>query len=127
MGEFGAGGTPTGNVGFNVAEKWVERIVVLAVLGDVDMLTVPALAEAIDAAASKEPSALIVDLSKVEFLASAGMNLLVDVHRQITFSTRFAVVADGPATGRPLKLVGIDEIVAVYSTLDEALADFVDA
>jgi anti-sigma B factor antagonist len=127
MGEIVAGGVPTGRVGFNIAENWVERVVVVAVTGDVDMITVPDLAEAIDAAARKEPSALIVDLSKVEFLASAGINLLVAVHREITFSARFAVVADGPATSRPLKLIGIDEIVALYSTLDEALADFVDA
>jgi hypothetical protein len=35
---------------------------------------------------------------------------------------RFAVVADGPATSRPLKLVGVAEIVGLHATLDEALA-----
>jgi len=35
---------------------------------------------------------------------------------------KFAVVADGPATSRPLKLVGIAEVVGLYPTLDEALA-----
>jgi hypothetical protein len=35
---------------------------------------------------------------------------------------QFAVVADGPATSRPLKLVGISEVVGLHATLDEALA-----
>jgi anti-sigma B factor antagonist len=33
-----------------------------------------------------------------------------------------AVVADGPATSRPLKLVGVTDVVDLYATLDEALA-----
>jgi hypothetical protein len=33
------------------------------------------------------------------------------------------VVADGPATSRPLKLVGIANIIDLFSTLDEAVAD----
>jgi hypothetical protein len=35
---------------------------------------------------------------------------------------RFAVVAEGPATSRPLKLVGIADVVGLHATLDEALA-----
>jgi hypothetical protein len=31
-------------------------------------------------------------------------------------------VADGPATSRPLKLVGIADIVPLFATLDDALA-----
>ena len=114
---------PTYSGGFRVAENWVEHIVVVTVSGDLDMLTAPAVAEVIQAANGKEPAALIVDLSRVEFLASAGMNLLIQAHRDIAPSGRFGVVADGPSTGRPLTLIGIDTIVAVYRTLDDALDD----
>lgn len=109
--------------GFAVDEHWVDRTVVITASGDLDMLTAPMLAAAIGAATRKEFSALIVDLSIVEFLASAGMNVLVDTHRNILPPRRFGVVADGPATSRPLKLVGIDTIVALYRTLDDALGD----
>ena len=110
--------------GFGVAENWVERTVVVAVSGDVDMATAPELAEAIQAAAREEPAALIVDLSRVEFLASAGMSLLITAHRDIAPSARFGVVADGPSTSRPLKMIGIDTIFALYRTLGEALDEF---
>ena len=105
-----------------VTQHWVDRVAVVAASGDVDMLSAPALEKAIRAALGKEPAALVVDFTAVDFLGSAGMGVLVAVHDQITPDTGFCVVADGPATSRPLKLVGIADIIAVYSTLDEALA-----
>jgi anti-sigma B factor antagonist len=108
-------------IDFGVAERWVERTVVVAAWGDLDLATAPELADAIEAAAQNEPAALIVDLSRVDFLASAGMSVLIAAHRDIAPSARFGVVADGPSTGRPLKMVGISAIVEVYRTLDEAL------
>ena len=113
--------------GFGLAESWFGDVAVVGVSGELDMLTTPELAKAIEAAASKKPSALVVDLSAVEFLASAGMSTLITAHEDITPRARFAVVADGPATSRPLRLVGIDQIFAVYRTLDDALHDLRDS
>ena len=108
--------------GFCVAEDWVERTVVVAVSGDLDIATVPELAEAIRAAVRKAPAALIVDLSQVDFLASAGMSLLIAVQKDIGPSARFGVVADGPSTSRPLKMIGIDSVIDVYRSLEDALS-----
>lgn len=87
------------------------------------MLTAPALEEAITTALGKKPAALLIDLSEVEFLASAGMGVLVAAHDQAVPDARFAVVADGPVTSRPLKLVGIADIVSLYSTREAALSE----
>jgi anti-sigma B factor antagonist len=106
---------------FGLTETWFGDVAVVGVSGELDMLTTPELAEAIEAAVRKSPSALIVDLSAVEFLASAGMSTLITAHEGITPRAKFAVVADGPATSRALRLVGIDQIFAVYRTLDGAL------
>ena len=111
---------------FQVQKCETDRAVVLAVSGDVDMVTAPRLAEAIDAAIATGPAALIVDLSKVQFLASAGMTVLVTAQDQLVPPTRFAVVADGPATSRPIKLMGIDSTFALYRTRDTALAGLAD-
>lgn len=90
--------------------------------GVVDMLTAPQLEEALRTAVGNSPEGLVVDLSAVDFLASAGMGVLVAAHDSAAEGTRFCVVADGPATSRPLKLVGIADIVPLYATLDDALA-----
>ncbi len=105
-----------------VTEERLGEVCVIAVSGTIDMITAPQLEAAISAATATQPAALIVDLSAVEFLASAGMGLLAGTHNALAPGTRFAVVADGPATSRPLKLVGIADIVDLHATRDEALA-----
>jgi anti-sigma B factor antagonist len=100
----------------------VGGVTVVSVTGTLDVLTSPKLTESLDAALVETPPALIVDLSEVDFLASAGMSAIVDAHDNAGGS-RFGVVADGPATSRPLTLVGVDAIVSLYATLDEALED----
>jgi anti-sigma B factor antagonist len=115
-------GDPVGSTGFRVGESQVGQAVVLAVSGEVDALTAPQLAEAIHTALATGPATLIVDLSRVKFFASAGMTVLVAARTEAGPSTRFGVVADGAATSRPIKLMGIDAVLPLYSTLDGALS-----
>jgi anti-sigma B factor antagonist len=103
-------------------ERWVERVVVVSVAGVVDMLTAPQLEGAIRAALGKEPAGLIVDFTAVDFLASAGMGILVAINDEVGEGVTFCVVADGPATSRPLKLLGIADIIPLYASVDEATA-----
>lgn len=105
-----------------VEQQRIGEIDVLLVAGVIDMLTAPQLEEAIAAAGKESPRGVIVDLSAVDFLASAGMGILVAARDELPPSVQFAVVADGPATSRPLRLVGIADLVGLHATLDEALA-----
>ncbi|MDT5076804.1 MAG: hypothetical protein QOJ80_1441 [Mycobacterium sp.] len=109
--------------GCELTVRSVDGVVVIAVSGTVDALTVPQLRAALEAAFAQTPPAVIADLSDVEFLASAGMSVLVEANDNAPASLRYAVVADGAATSRPMKLVGLDEVFEVYATLDEALAN----
>jgi anti-anti-sigma factor len=97
------------------------KATVLAVAGTVDLATAKALEEAVGKAVASDPTALIVDLTEVEFLASAGMAILVETHRRVGDKAAFAVVADGPATSRPIELTGLDKVFPLYRTLPEAL------
>jgi anti-sigma B factor antagonist len=105
-----------------IEERRVDSVSVVSVAGVVDMLTAPDLEKAIAEAAKSSPVAVVVDMSAVEFLASAGMGVLIAAQDELAPAVRFAVVADGPATSRPLKLVGVTDVVDLYATLDEALA-----
>lgn len=49
------------------------------------------------------------------------MQVLVDAYEAATPDIGFAVVADGPGTSRPLKLVGLTEIFDVVPTLQGAV------
>ncbi len=112
---------------FSTHESEVEGLAVVAVSGSVDMLTAPGLAEAIDSALAKKPKGLIVDLSKVEFLGSAGISVLMKTRDNLGESTPFCVVADGPATHRPLTLLGINELMSVCRRLDDAVSKLTDS
>ena len=110
----------------DIVETRAGQVVVIVVSGDLDMLTAPQLHDAIHSVTQDEAPALIVDLSKVDFLGSVGMNLLVATHHELKPTTRFGVVADGPATSRPMELIGIDTVIALYKTLGDALAAFAE-
>ena len=99
-----------------------DGIAVLAVTGEIDLATIPAFEAAITEALAQRPSALIVDMSAVDFLASAGLQALVSTHETVSGTAGFAVVADGPATSRPIELTGLDQILSLHSSLSAAKA-----
>lgn len=115
------GGNPAAS-SCTIDQQRIGEIGVVSVSGTVDMLTAPQLEAAIAAAAADSPAAVVVDLSAVDFLASAGMGVLVAAHGDLMPTLRLVVVADGPTTSRPLKLVGIADLIELFTTLDEALA-----
>ena len=111
--------------GLEVQESWCDRLVVLSVSDEVDILSAPQLAEAICEALRNAPTGLIVDLTKVNFLASVGMSVLVAAKEAAdALSVSFGIVAEGAATSRPIRLLGIDAILVLYPTLGDALHDF---
>jgi len=108
--------------GCTIEERRIDGVIVVAVSGTVDTITAPQLDAAIAAAAAETPAAIVVDLAAVDFLASSGMGVLVAAHADLAPEVRLVVVADGPATSRPLKLIGIADILGVFAELDEAMA-----
>jgi anti-sigma B factor antagonist len=97
-------------------------VAVLTVSGVVDLATAPALEDVTDQLVAQKPRALVIDVSDVTFLASVGLKILASTHRELAPTGCFAVIADGPATGRPIKLTHLDEVFSLYSTLDDGLA-----
>lgn len=100
---------------------WLGRTAVVSASGALDLLTSPRLAQFLASTLEQRPAALIVDLTDLNFLGSAGMQVLVDAHQAATPDIGFAVVADGPGTSRPLKLIGLTEIFDVVPTLQSAV------
>jgi anti-sigma B factor antagonist len=104
------------------ALAYQNGVAVLKVDGDIDLATVPALEAAIEEALIPRPTGLIIDLTAVGFLASAGLQALVATHNNVSETARFAVVANSAATSRPIQLTGLDQVFDLFPTLDDALA-----
>lgn len=97
-------------------------VVVVSVTVSLDALTAPHLDAAVHNAVATKPGGLIVDLTDTDFLASAGMSALINAQHAAEENGSFAVVADGPATSRPLTLVGLDRVFLIYPTLAGGLS-----
>lgn len=102
-------------------ETWHDTTVVVSCAGTVDLLTAPELERALGDALCKQPTAVVIDLTKVDFLASRGMSVLIEAHDQLAGRAPLIVVADGPATSRPMKLIGLAELITMRPTLEVAL------
>lgn len=117
-----AGVNQPASPGLSVLVEPHGEAVVLNVAGEIDLATAPQLGESINAAMEQRPETLVVDLSRVDFLASAGMAVLIGCHQQAQGNIRFRIVATGSATFRPMELTGMTEEISIYHTRDEALA-----
>ncbi|BBZ43679.1 STAS domain-containing protein [Mycobacterium parmense] len=109
-----------------MASQRMRGIEVLKAVGEIDLGSAPVLADATDRALAGRPAAMVIDLSDVDFMASAGLEVLVKAYRTAAGNTKVVVVADGPATSRPIRLMGVDEVVPLYSVLDDAIAGLTD-
>jgi anti-sigma B factor antagonist len=134
-------GEPPGltSTGLHLAVRTVGAAVVIAVEGELDLQTVPQLVGAAAAAEATELT-VVIDLSRVTFLGSAAMGVLVDLgarsggplgQRHITGTargrarTRRAVRIVCPAGHRPVvrpwTLMNLNDLLPLYPQLSTAL------
>ena len=103
-----------------------DGVSVVSVSGEIDLVTAPALEQAISGVVAESPAALVIDLSSVEFLGSVGLKILAATYEKLGNATGFGVVARGPATRRPIHLTGLDKTFPLYPTLEDALTGVQD-
>jgi anti-sigma B factor antagonist len=99
-----------------------DGIAVLAIRGELDMSSSAAFKCAISEALAGRPQALVIDLSDVEFLGSAGISVLLEARDRVGDGDQFAVVTGGPVTGRTIEVLALGELLCVRETVDEALS-----
>lgn len=116
---------PTAEQLLNISRRRVDDALVLGVAGELDTLTAPrlrvAVVEALDEAAG---APVVLDLTEVTFLGSSGLAALVDAvsqARERGGSLRIVVDNARPVI-RPIELTGLDDVLALYDTVDQALA-----
>jgi anti-anti-sigma factor len=70
----------------------------------------------------KNPQQVLFDLSRTEYISSAGMRMLLGVLRTVTDSGgRVAVCSLKPPVMRVFIIAGFDRVFPVYPTREEAL------
>ncbi|MEU0884098.1 anti-sigma factor antagonist [Lentzea sp. NPDC005914] len=98
------------------------RIAVVAVAGDVDMSTAPALIAELTNQVDKYPAAVVVDLGAVSFFCSSGINALLDAYERTTSrGIPLHLVAPQQRVVRPLQIAGLSDIFPQHVTLPDAI------
>ncbi|MEV0073809.1 STAS domain-containing protein [Amycolatopsis sp. NPDC050768] len=103
-----------------------ERAAVVTVAGEIDLVTAPELDEIVTGVVDESPEVLVVDLRKVTFLSSAGLQVLAAAHQRLG-ERRLRVVSTSHVTTRPLTSTGLDTWIGLFTTVDEALASGTEA
>ncbi|WP_107655435.1 STAS domain-containing protein [Nocardia suismassiliense] len=98
----------------------VDSIRILSLTGEIDMASAPQFQAAVDEALRDQPNTLVVDLSLVEFFGSAGLSVLL-VAAEALPSGQLRVVASPPVR-RPIEVTGLDKLLSVHNTVDDALS-----
>jgi anti-anti-sigma factor len=99
----------------SVTRRVVGRRAVLTVAGEIDVDSVPLVAEAVDDALEAGALELWLDFSPTEFMDSSGLHLLIETHKRLeSLSRRLAVICPPGPVQRVLDLAGMTEYLPLY-------------
>ena len=94
---------------------------VVAVTGEVDLLTANQLRDAL-CAAVVDHQLVVADLSAVEFLSSSGLTALALAHRAaVAEGHELRVVATDRVVLRPIEITGLSDRIRVFASVPDAV------
>jgi anti-sigma B factor antagonist len=99
-----------------------DGAVVVELAGELDLYNAHTVRDALLGQAEKKPERLVVDLSRVTFIDSTGLGVLIEARTRLPNRRAFMLASPGLETRRALEISGLDRHFAVHDSLDAALA-----
>ena len=100
---------------------------VITAAGEIDAATADTLATAVSGALADGYPKVLVDFAGVTFIDSTGLGVLVKSHRSaVAAGAVFAVVHPTPQTRKLIRVLGLDQLLRIYDTHEEALTDLAE-
>jgi anti-sigma B factor antagonist len=88
-----------------------DGTVIVAAVGEVDAFTAASLRSMLDAQFERQPPELVLDLSGIRFLGSAGLAVLVESQKAASVrDVPLRLVASNRAVIRPLEVTGLIDL-----------------
>ena len=94
---------------------------VLAASGELDYADCEPFRRHVERILSERPRACIVDLSRIEYLDSSGLGLLLRLYREFTNSGGRLVLIASPVVEGVLEITRLNELFNTATNLDTAL------
>lgn len=95
---------------------------VIVVEGELDMNTAAQLERELEAPLSASDSALLLDLSRCEFIDSTGIALIVRAWQKLDGNGNFSLCGVGNQVKRVLDITGLEATIPSHPSRDNALA-----
>ena len=99
----------------------VRGTTVLRIEGELELFTVPQLRRAVAEQTGAPAARLVIDLSAVRFLDSAGISELIAVYKRFRNHHEVCLVPPGGACGHLLERMQITRFFAAFATVEQAL------
>src|SRR3954471_19475982 len=104
-------------------EQVDESTHVVAVRGEIDIFTAPEFKERITGAIDAGRDLVVVDLGATSFIDSSSLGVLISAHRRLSGRDgRLVIACDVPAVLNTFKITGLDAVLEITGSRDEALA-----
>jgi anti-anti-sigma factor len=100
-----------------------DGVVLARLTGEVDLSNARGIKEAIVAATPHHARAVLLDLSELDYLDSAGIQLTYELRGQLEVRGQRLglVIRDGSPAADALRLAGVLERLEIYETVESAL------
>src|SRR5215208_4630950 len=103
-------------------EQVDETTQVVSVRGEIDLFTAPEFKARIHDAIEAGRDLVVVDISGTPFIDSSSLGVLISAHRRLrTRGGRLVVACDVPAVLSTFKITGLDSVMEMASSRDDAL------
>ena len=111
-------------VEFSASDEQVDETThVVAVHGEIDIFTAPEFKERITGAIDAGCDLVVVDLGGTTFIDSSSLGVLISAHRRLSGRDgRLVIACDVPAVLNTFKITGLDAVLEITGSRDEALA-----
>jgi anti-sigma B factor antagonist len=109
---------------FSATDEQVDDTThVVSVRGEIDIFTAPEFKARIATAIDAGRSLVVVDLAETTFLDSSSLGVLISAHRRLSGRRgRLVIACDVAAVRNTFRVTGLDSVLEVVRTRDEALA-----
>jgi anti-sigma B factor antagonist len=106
---------------------WEEQVDketrIVAVRGEVDRFTAPEFKKRVNAAIEADSRLVVVDLNEASFIDSSSLGILISAHKRLRMrGDLLVIVCDVPAILNTFTITGLDGVLALDPSRDEALA-----
>jgi anti-sigma B factor antagonist len=105
-----------------IADRVSGDFQVLELAGDIDVETARTLRAHIVDRFSAPATQVIIDLSGVDFMDSSGLGALVSGWQLTRDEGDFRIAGANPVVQRVLSITGMEEVFALYPTVEDAAA-----